>query len=82
MIFNMSNICVAGTLIKNSAEHKEKMVYPIINYHSDPNGIVLKKSEGNDRIEVKLHYYRKNIDNKKDMYTYFIDVKYNNKIKK
>ncbi len=82
MIFNMSNICVAGTLIKNSAEHKEKMVYPIINYHSDPNGIVLKKSEGNDRIEVKLHYYRKNIDNKKDMYNYFIHVKYNNKIKK
>ena len=55
----MVDVCVADTIIKNDDNHKDKMAYPIIDYHSDANGIVLKKSEGNDRIEVKLHYYRK-----------------------
>lgn len=82
IIYNMFNVCVAETVIKNNAEHKEKIVYPIIDYHADRNGFVYKKREKNYKIEAKVRYYRENIDNEKDMYNFFMEVRYNNKIKK
>lgn len=45
MLYNMVDVCVADTIIKNGDNHKDKIVYPIIDYHADRNGFVYKKEK-------------------------------------
>ena len=79
-------VCTAKNVAKSNKGFYDVIIYVTTDYHADANGIVFKilfKARGvNDSIEAKLHYQRESIDDKEDMNVFFIDVKYNKKVKK
>ena len=75
-------VCTAKNVAKNNKGYHDIIIYSTIDYHIDANGMVYKTRIGNDRIEAKLHYHSENIDDEKDKNVFFIDVKYNKKVKK
>lgn len=75
-------LCTAKNVSKRKKGYYDVIIYSTIDYHIDANGMVYQKRIGNDRMEAKLHYHSENIDDKKDKNVFFIDVKYNKKVKK
>ena len=79
-------VCTAKNVAKSNKGFYDVIIYETTDYHADANDIVFKilfKARGvNDSIEAKLHYHSENIDDKKDKNVFFIDVKYNRKVKK